>query len=60
MWLNGDGADNLLAFTVGLGVSPDLSRWAFRPEVGMLINPGEEGSFWHFSLGFSRTVGEAK
>jgi len=57
VWLNGEDADNLLAFNVGLGLGPDLDLWAVRPEVGMLFNPGEDGVFWHFSLGFSRTVG---
>lgn len=53
--LNAGDEDNLLAFNLGLAMGPDLAEWAIRPEVGMLINPGEDGSFWHFSLGFSRT-----
>jgi hypothetical protein len=57
IWLNNDETDDLLAFNIGLGLGPDLDRWAIRPEVGMLIDPGEEGRFWHFSLGFSRALG---
>lgn len=53
IWLNND-ADNLLAFNLGLGLGPDLARWAIRPEVGLLINPGEDGQVWHFSIGVSR------
>jgi hypothetical protein len=51
--LSGDGGDNLLAFNLGLGFGPDLERWAIRPELGLLFNPGEEGHFTHFSLGVS-------
>jgi hypothetical protein len=46
-----DGGDNLIAFNFGLGLGP--KRWKLRPEVGFLINPGEEGHFTQFSLGFS-------
>ena len=56
VWLNND-ADNLLAFNLGLGVVPGGSDWKVRPEVGVLVNPGEDGSFWHFSVGLSRQVG---
>ena len=45
--------DDLLAFNIGLGLSPDLSRYAIRPEGGLLINPGEDGFYWHFSVGLS-------
>jgi len=52
LWLDRDN-DDLLALNLGLGLSKDLTSWAFRPEVGLLKNPGEDGTFWHFSLGFS-------
>jgi hypothetical protein len=45
--------DDLYALNLGLGLSKDLTSWAVRPEVGLLRNPGEDGTFWHFSLGFS-------
>jgi hypothetical protein len=45
--------DDLVAFNVGLGLGPDLRRWAVRPEVGFLFNPGEEGHFRHFSIGLT-------
>jgi hypothetical protein len=51
--LHEDGGDNLLAFNVGLGLGPRQGRWAIRPEFGMLFNPGEEGHFKQFSVGFS-------
>lgn len=51
--LNENGGDNLLAFNLGLGLGPDLERWAIRPEVGILLNPGESGHFYHLSLGLS-------
>lgn len=32
-----------LGFHVGAGLSTDLDVWAFRPEVGIVVNPGDEG-----------------
>ena len=43
----------LVAFNLGIGLSADLDRWAVRPEIGFLLNPGESGYYWHLSLGFS-------
>jgi hypothetical protein len=51
--LKEDGGDNLVAFNLGLGLGPDLDRWAIRPEAGVLFNPGEDGHFYHLSLGLS-------
>jgi hypothetical protein len=48
-----EDTDDLMAFNLGLGISPDLSKYVFRPEGGLLINPGEDGYYWHFSVGFS-------
>ena len=45
--------DVLVAFNLGLGISSDLNRWALRPEVGYLFNPGEDGHYFHWSLGVS-------
>jgi hypothetical protein len=50
--LSGDGGDDTLAFNLGLGLG-QLDRWAIRPEAGILVNPGEGGHFYHFSLGVS-------
>lgn len=49
--LSNKGGDNLVALNFGLGLGPE--RWKLRPEVGFLMNPGEEGHFTQFSLGFS-------
>lgn len=51
--LKENGGDNLLAFNLGLGLGPNLERWAIRPEAGILLNPGEDGHFYHLSLGLS-------
>jgi hypothetical protein len=51
--LTADGGDDLLAFNVGLGLGPASGRWAIRPEFGWLLNPGDEGHFTQFSVGFS-------
>ena len=48
-----EGQDDLMAFNFGLGLSPDLEKYAIRPEGGVLINPGEDGYYWHFSVGLS-------
>lgn len=42
-----------LGFHLGAGISTDLDRWAFRPEVGAVINPGDEGTTWGWTVGFS-------
>jgi len=52
LWLDRD-VDDLLGFNLGAGISSDLTKWAIRPEGGILINPGEEGRFWHVSVGFT-------
>ena len=43
--------ETLIAFNIGMGLSTDLSKYAIRPEFGLLYNPGEEGHYQHFSLG---------
>jgi len=50
-----EDTDDLIAFNAGLGISDDLSKWAFRPEIGYLINPGEDGHYFSWSLGVSFT-----
>jgi hypothetical protein len=48
-----EDSDTLVAFNLGAGISSDLEKWAIRPEIGFLFNPGEEGYYFHLSLGFS-------
>lgn len=48
-----EGAGRNWAFNLGLGLGPDLDRWALRPEVGVLLNPDDDSRFYHFSLGLS-------
>jgi hypothetical protein len=48
--------DDYLAFNLGAGISKDLSEWAIRPEAGVLVNPGDDGAFWHLSIGFTKYV----
>ncbi len=52
--LNSD-RDTLLAFNLGLGLSNNFERWAIRPEIGILVNPGESGFFTAYSVGISLT-----
>lgn len=58
IWLNDDAGDNLLGADLGLGLSTDLERWVFRPEFGFLKNPGEDGTIWHWSVGFTLYPGD--
>jgi len=51
--LHGEDRDGLAAVNVGLALGPHIERWAIRPEVGLLFNPGEEGHCTQFSLGIS-------
>ena len=51
--LNRDDSDVLIAFNVSPGISTDLEKWAIRPEVGLLLNPGEDGHYIHFSIGIT-------
>lgn len=48
-----DDPELLLGFHLGAALSADLDRWAVRPEIGATINPGEEGTVWGWTLGFS-------
>lgn len=45
--------DTLVAFNLGTAFSTNLEKWAIRPEIGFLYNPGESGHFMHFSIGFT-------
>lgn len=54
-WFDQD-IDDFVAFNLGFGIGP-LERWAIRPEVGFLLNPGDSGSFIQFGLGASFAAG---
>lgn len=53
IWLNEDDLDPLLGANLGLGLSSNSDRWVVRPEFGFLRDPGEEGTLWHWSVGFT-------
>lgn len=42
-----------LGFHLGLGLSTDLDRWALRPELGAVFNPGDEGVSWGWTVGLT-------
>jgi hypothetical protein len=52
------GYDNLVAINLGISFSNNLSKWAIRPEYGILFNPGASGHYSQFSIGFSTTFGK--
>ncbi len=58
--LSGDERETLYAVNLGLGLGRDVARWAIRPEVGFLWNPGESGHYTHLSLGFSYALGKGR
>ena len=43
----------LVAFNIGMALSSDLSKWAIRPEYGVLTNLNTTGHFSNFSVGIS-------
>ena len=51
--LTAEEKDVLIGLHLGAGLSSDLERWAIRPELGLLKNPGETGTVVGFTLGFS-------
>lgn len=51
--------NTLYAANLGLGISPDLRRWAIRPEVGILFDTeGNGGYYLHVSLGLTCAFGK--
>ena len=57
--LSKDGGDKLVAVNFGIGFG-DLERWAIRPEIGFLFDPGESGHFTQFGLGITLFAGKRK
>lgn len=51
-------ANNKIAFNLGMAVSTGLSRWAIRPEYGILVDPGSSAYFSHFSIGVTGYFGK--
>ena len=47
------GQETLVAFNLGIGISPNLEKWVIRTEIGFLYNPGESGHFMHLSVGYT-------
>jgi hypothetical protein len=57
----GEGGPGLLwAANLGLAVGPDVRRWAIRPEIGVLRNPGESGYALHYTIGASFGAGPGR
>ncbi len=48
-----DDPELLVGLHLGAAISSDLDRWALRPEVGVVRNPGEEGTIWGMTIGVS-------
>ena len=51
--------DTTFAFNFGAGFG-DLDRWAIRPEIGFLVDPGESGHYTQFSLGLTFFAGQKR
>ena len=50
--LSSGGGDTLVAVNVGGGFG-NLERWAIRPEVGFLFDPGKSGHYTQFGVGLT-------
>jgi len=51
------GNDTLLAVSMGFGVfALENKKLLIRPEFGILVNPGESGSYWQLSVGVSYRI----
>jgi hypothetical protein len=51
--LTGDNREVLVGLHLGAAISNDLGRWALRPEVGLVRNPGDDGTVWGATLGIA-------
>ncbi|MBK8969617.1 MAG: hypothetical protein IPM36_23740 [Lewinellaceae bacterium] len=51
-----DDGEVYLGFNLGFGMSQNLDRWAIRPELGFMVNPGESGTIWSFGIGFNAVL----
>ncbi len=57
--LSGDGGDTLVAVNLGAGFG-NLERWAIRPEVGFLFDPGTSGRYTQLGVGLTLFGGKKK
>jgi hypothetical protein len=57
--LSSGGGDALFAVNVGAGFG-NLERWAIRPEVGFLFDPGKAGHYTQFGVGLTLFAGNKK
>lgn len=48
-----EDSDAAVGLNLGFGLSKDLNKWAIRPEAGYIFDPGEEGGYWSFGVGFN-------
>ncbi len=51
-----DESNVYLGFQLGVGISSNLQRWALRPELGLMIDPGESGQLWSWGIGLTTTI----
>lgn len=54
-----DDCEDVFAVNLSAALSTHLSRWAIRPEYGILFNPGYRGFVGQFSIGLSFSFGTA-
>ncbi len=53
-----DESELLLATNLGFGFSEDLDRWAIRPDIGLVVNPGESGVIFTFGIGAQYNIAQ--
>jgi hypothetical protein len=57
--LSSGGGDSLFAVNLGAGFG-NLERWAIRPEVGFLFDPGKAGHYTQLGVGLTLFTGSKK
>lgn len=48
-----EDTESTVGLNLGLAFSSNLDKWALRPEMGVLFDPGEDGKYVSFGLGFT-------
>ncbi len=51
-----DDGNVYLGLNLGLGLSQNLDKWALRPELGLMVDPGESGLAFSFGIGLTAAL----
>ena len=48
-----EDTDSTVGLSLGAGFGKDKNKFSVHPEIGLLFNPGESGTFWSFGVGMN-------